>query len=321
MGLVVTCVRVHSISCCVVVVIVFDFFCVFKIDQSDKRTTMNNNEEQHKAANMKETLPYIPADIIKCLVLYTSTDAGENICNTIFSVPNANKRIFARHLKCTPGIIVSEQELRNFITQFDVLVYDSCNTSPCEFMGDVLHDFVCSGKSLVLYLFSNYGSSGQCLTNKFRNSTLHPLTYDTFSCPPNQYLDKIHIVNHPILQNVKTYDGGSSSSHVHGKLRDGSVLVASWNNGYPLVSYRQEQGKGMVVSLNTFGLNEKAPSAGFCWKVNTDGTFLIATTHYSQDTGSCTIAFYLQPTKQLPCSKISITYALAFKMCNSFCKN
>src|SRR5262249_40548192 len=79
---------------------------------------------------------------------------------------------------------------------------------------------------------------------------------------------------HAILQNVNSFDGGSSSYYnTPISIASGATLVAHWSNGQPLVGTR-EISAGRVVGLNFFPPSS-AGSSGF-WGSRTDGAQLMA---------------------------------------------
>lgn len=209
--------------------------------------------------------------MIRVLILYSQTGAGQNIQDSIERTGHKNLSITHCRMADFSGV----PSLATCVANYDVMVFDSCNTSidPVS-VGDLFYEFVAHGKHAVLFVFSNYTSSSQRLGGKFETSTLHPMMYGSFECPANQTLGQIHLPQHSLIQYVKTFNGGTASSHIRAELRPGSTCVASWENGYPLVSFKQEVGKGMVVCLNTFGQNKLLDESNFCWDNTTDGNIL-----------------------------------------------
>lgn len=137
-------------------------------------------------------------------------------------------------------------------------------------LGDVLKQYVDEGYGVVQTTFtvnglpsSNLGGSWtgdyNCIT--FSSSTIGAATLGTIALP-----------NHPIVNGVSVFDGGSNSFRPSGTaITAGATLVASWSDGKPLV----------VVGprINRADLGFYPPSSdslsGF-WNSSTDGVKLMA---------------------------------------------
>ncbi|KAJ3446664.1 btb (poz) domain-containing 2a-related [Anaeramoeba flamelloides] len=79
---------------------------------------------------------------------------------------------------------------------------------------------------------------------------------------------------HPIMNGVIKFSGGRSSYRSNVKLNKNTNLIASWNDGVPLVAEKQiNSNYGIVIELNFF------PVSSNCrfdfWDVNTNGDTLI----------------------------------------------
>src|SRR5208283_2712501 len=79
--------------------------------------------------------------------------------------------------------------------------------------------------------------------------------------------------NHPILDGVTSFDGGTSSYHEQVAKNTGATLVAHWTDGQPLVATKQLTA-GRVVALNFYPPSSNARSD--FWRASTKGGLLMA---------------------------------------------
>jgi len=92
------------------------------------------------------------------------------------------------------------------------------------------------------------------------------------------------IPTHPILNGVKSFDGGSSSFR-GGIWSSSAVQVASWTDGTPLVGV-VTVGSTPVVSLSIYPPSNSVNSGN--WLATTDGARLMANAlAFTMNTGSC----------------------------------
>jgi len=106
----------------------------------------------------------------------------------------------------------------------------------------------------------------------FWNSSYEPLLpQNTYNSTVQQSLVAL-ISNHPILQGVNVFIGGSSS-YRGGAWNNGTVRVAQWSDGTPLVGVLQV-GNSVRVDLSMY---PPSSDAGFgYWISTTDGARLMA---------------------------------------------
>ncbi len=204
--------------------------------------------------------------MLRVLIVHTDSCVGENI---IHSLKKCNQQgIHAESWNAHSNSL----EL-HFAILFDVIIVDSVNFSfqDNKHVGNVLADFVDAGKGLVCTLFSNYTVSNQKIAGRFEMEHYHPLTYGFYEYPSDIKMGKRVIPHHELLVNVTKFSG-SSASLMHCEL-DESILVATLENEMPLIAYKQKAGKGMVVALNTLGVNNLA--LNFAWDANTDGHWIL----------------------------------------------
>jgi len=161
-----------------------------------------------------------------------------------------------------------------------VLVY-SYNSSAFldgQLMGDVLADYVDNGGGVVVTVFTNCNNlRNGFLKGRFYEQGYHPINpsrqHDTNGKKPLT-LGKIVDSTHPIMEGVRSLDGGRSSFFCPGALNPDSHLIAEWSNGVPLVA-ELRRGKGRVVVLNFFPPSSDTGDPRF-WLSSTDGGLLLA---------------------------------------------
>eukprot|EP01113_Clastostelium_recurvatum_P044312 TRINITY_DN746_c0_g1_i1.p1 TRINITY_DN746_c0_g1~~TRINITY_DN746_c0_g1_i1.p1 ORF type:complete len:451 (+),score=104.96 TRINITY_DN746_c0_g1_i1:150-1502(+) len=161
-----------------------------------------------------------------------------------------------------------------------VLVY-SYNSSAFldgTLIGDVLADYVDNGGGVVVTVFTNCNNlRNGFIKGRFYEQGYHPITpsrqHDTNGKKPLT-LGKIVDPTHPIMEGVRSLDGGRSSFFCPGALNPDSKLIAEWSNGVPLVAELQK-GKGRVVVLNFFPPSSDTGDPRF-WLSSTDGDVLLA---------------------------------------------
>lgn len=131
-----------------------------------------------------------------------------------------------------------------------VLVFSDDNFYDNEALGDLLADYVDEGGGVVLNTFAfnpadELGIDGRIVTDGYLPFTQADQT-DEYSL----YMD-MDLPSHPILNGVSYFYGGSSSYHEFVELDNDATLVASWDDGTPLIAVK-ELDYGRVVGLNFF---------------------------------------------------------------------
>lgn len=144
-----------------------------------------------------------------------------------------------------------------------VLVYSNFNFADPVAMGNVLADYVDAGGTVALAAFgltmpSEWGISGRLSTGDYL-----PLIQGSRVIAPVQSFIPVQ-PNHPLLQGVNSFNGGSHRSAV--SLASGATLVATWNDASstPLIAV-----KGSVVALNFFPPSSTVQNS--YWDPSTDG--------------------------------------------------
>jgi len=117
-------------------------------------------------------------------------------------------------------------------------------------LGDMLADYADNGGGVVLTTFAfnppdELGIDGRILTDGYL-----PFTQGDQSDYYGMYME-MDLPSHPILDGVSYFYGGSSSYHEYVSLDNGATLVASWDDGTPLIAVN-EFDYGRVVGLNFY---------------------------------------------------------------------
>ena len=148
-----------------------------------------------------------------------------------------------------------------------VIVYSNYAYRDNQALGDVIAEYTELGGGVVTMngeniLFAN--SENWSLGGKWKAND-----YSIFE-PESQYsressdLGEIKMPSHPLINEVKSFKGLFRISHSEAK--ENSSLVASWEGGSPLVTFRNDM--GAVVDLNFFPTHDQ-------WEKSTDGMQLI----------------------------------------------
>jgi len=161
-----------------------------------------------------------------------------------------------------------------------VLVY-SYNSSAFldgSLMGDLLADYVDNGGGVVVTVFTNCNNlRNGFVKGRFLDGGYHPIVpsrqHDTNGKRPLT-LGRIYDTNHPIMQQVRTVDGGKSSFFCPGALNPEAKLVAEWSNGVPLI-VELPKSKGTVIGLNFFPPSCDTGDPRF-WNSSSDGAIAMA---------------------------------------------
>ncbi|MEM9463516.1 MAG: DUF4215 domain-containing protein [Myxococcota bacterium] len=150
-----------------------------------------------------------------------------------------------------------------------VLVYSDTGFANGIVLGDVLADYSDAGGGVVVAVFAySISLGGRLVTDGYL-----PMTF------AGQSQDVVHTLviddpTHRIMDNVMTFNGGTSSYH-HAPvgLAPGGTLVASWNHGEPLVSVATPM-VGRTVSINFYPPSSDARND--FWDASTDGALILA---------------------------------------------
>ena len=150
-----------------------------------------------------------------------------------------------------------------------VLVYSDTGFADGTGLGNVLADYSDAGGGVVVAVFAySISLGGRLVTDGYL-----PMTF------AGQTQNVVHTLviddpTHRIMDNVMSFNGGSSSyHHAPVALAPGGTLVASWNHGQPLVSVATPM-VGRTVSLNFYPPSSDARND--FWDATTDGGLILA---------------------------------------------
>jgi len=172
---------------------------------------------------------------------------------------------------CTP----TAQQLAPFDA---LLVYSSLNFADPDALGDILADYVDSGKGVVVAVFTLTMSSSfpnMQLRGRFggNGNSSYFVISRAESAIGNLFLSPLDST-HPIMSGVKTFDGGSSSFRGTGNWVADAHPVALWSDKKtPLIGTRIINGTRRV-DLNFFPVSSTVYKQ--YWDAATDGAKIIA---------------------------------------------
>ena len=164
-----------------------------------------------------------------------------------------------------------------------VLTFTDRGSQNPDLLGDNLADYVDEGGGVVQAVFSWHTSIP--LRGRWASGGYSPLTYASQAQGTRLTLDERHLPNHPVLDDVDSFDGGTASYHNTVEYANGAIEIADWSNGRPLVA--EMPGKDTPI----IGLNFYPPSSdarGDFWESGSDGEHLLANAlSYVSGGGGC----------------------------------
>ncbi len=144
----------------------------------------------------------------------------------------------------------------------------------CEELGDMLADYVDEGGGLVLATFCVGSNGGSWIpTGRFSDSSYWVLEPRHNQEDGHQTLDAARQPGHPILADVHSLDGGSSSYRVDTTILSDAELIADWTDGLPLIAAK-DLGVARRVDLNFYPPSDDARDD--FWDASTDGDEILA---------------------------------------------
>lgn len=167
---------------------------------------------------------------------------------------------------------VDQPNLSLFLKFDSILVFSSSVFMECDELGDLLADYLDQGGGVVIAAIAgeadNHGIGG-----RFEKEDLNPLKRGERSHDSRHFLGKRVISDHPILNNVESFDGGPQSWRVKTALANCGRLIAEWEDGIPLIAERSYRGKYRVVALNMWPPSRSISKDG--WETYTNGQRLL----------------------------------------------
>ncbi|KAJ3430774.1 btb/poz domain-containing [Anaeramoeba flamelloides] len=146
-------------------------------------------------------------------------------------------------------------------------------------LGNNLARYVEGGKGLtVIAINSLINNDSYRLNGRIVDEGFIPLAVGERMQQEQRELGEVHLPEHPIMEGVQTFKA-KDYTHVIGTNEiNGGTLIASWNNGFPLITEKtQQEGFGTVVCLNFHPISTKITNdCGKAWLQETDGAKIIA---------------------------------------------
>lgn len=153
-----------------------------------------------------------------------------------------------------------------------VMVFSDASFGNASGLGDLLADYIDAGGGVVVTTFAFNDNYENELVGRIYNDDYLP-----FSVGPQNYNDmltmEVDIPDHPIMLDVNSFNGGSSSYHNEISLANSATLIAHWSNGVPLIAVL-EVGDGRIAGLNFYPVSDNIRSD--LWDTSTDGALLMA---------------------------------------------
>ncbi|MBM4108261.1 MAG: hypothetical protein FJ255_05540 [Phycisphaerae bacterium] len=155
-----------------------------------------------------------------------------------------------------------------------VLTYTNSTPLSSVALGDVLADYIDGGGGVVLTMFGIRASiATRTYEGRFLSSNYYCIERSVGSSTTGAAtLGTLHVPASPLLANVNTFHGGSSSFRSPAPLHANSTLIADWSTGQPLIAQRTDLASPRV-DLNFFAVSQV--NSGTSWLTSTDGAMLL----------------------------------------------
>ncbi len=162
------------------------------------------------------------------------------------------------------------------LLQYDaVMTWSSSNYGNPAGLGGVLADYVDQNRGVVQAVFGFDPDAGLHLEGRWLTEGYRPFAEGAPQLPPPAPLTLMPVLPaHPILSNVLSFNGGTSSHHNATVMDGATTLVATWSNGQPLVAFGTKPSGGRLVGLNMYPPSNDAVAD--LWDRTTDGAWLMA---------------------------------------------
>eukprot|EP01155_Anaeramoeba_flamelloides_P044262 Anaeramoba_flamelloidesc37972_g2_i1.p1 GENE.c37972_g2_i1~~c37972_g2_i1.p1 ORF type:complete len:468 (+),score=105.27 c37972_g2_i1:632-2035(+) len=165
---------------------------------------------------------------------------------------------------------------------YDAIVLRSANTGSLncpEQLGNYLAETVEKGVGLVVFAINTLiNSDDKKIKGRIYNDNFIPLTYGERIEKSQCQLGTIHSKDHPIMNGVQSFACKTYAHVIDSANINNGNLIASWDNGYPLITEKQKnQACGSVVVINTHPISTATTNdCGKAWLQETDGLLLIS---------------------------------------------
>lgn len=152
-----------------------------------------------------------------------------------------------------------------------VMVFTDFAAQNATLLGDRLADYIDSGGGVVQATFSWHNLIP--IAGRWQSGGYSPLTYGSQAQGIEMFLGTRHLPGHPVLANVVSFSGGTSSFHNTVNVAAGGTAIADWTNGVPLIA-EMTGFNGRIIGLNFYPPSSDA--RGDFWRASTDGDLLLA---------------------------------------------
>eukprot|EP01156_Anaeramoeba_ignava_P010660 Anaeramoba_ignava/a480388_13.p1 GENE.a480388_13~~a480388_13.p1 ORF type:complete len:356 (+),score=122.13 a480388_13:432-1499(+) len=208
-------------------------------------------------------------------------------CSSVEWTEDVRKSIGSGGIKQIDIISISEKtpKLEEMLEYDGIFILTVNSALDKELLGNLLAEYIepsnknnFQGRGIVvasIYILDkdNYA----CLEGRIIKEKFLPLETGKDNWDKGYLLDtNFDIPDHPILENVKSFDGGKYSEHIkHDLITPNSKVIARWTDRTPFILEKKlDDSFGMAVVLNLFPVSDNAYSDG--WLSSTDGAKIIA---------------------------------------------
>ncbi len=161
------------------------------------------------------------------------------------------------------------------LAEFDaVMVFTNSTPQSSVSLGNNLADYVDGGGGVVLTMFAmNASVATRTMEGRFLTANYYCIERNVgSSITGNATIGTRHVPNSPLLDDVKTFDGGSSSFRPRGGLNPNATRIADWSSGEILIAERTDLNGGRV-DLGFFCVSQL--QSGGSWLPSTNGAELL----------------------------------------------
>jgi len=162
-----------------------------------------------------------------------------------------------------------------FLSAYDAILIHASNATDFTTLGNNLADYVDAGGGVVSALFEVANSGYGKLQGRWETGNYRVMNWSYYQSNYNLSLDIAGAANHSLMKDVNSFSGGyysySPASSV--TLTTGSVAVADWSNGIPLIAYKS------IDRVNRVDLGFFPVSGSYnwgYWDPATDGAIIMA---------------------------------------------
>ena len=217
-------------------------------------------------------IPVLPGDRdVDVLLVYADGDSNAQDVQTKLL---ATGKIDSVALRNASGTTPTLSELEGYDA---VLVWRLGFFPDEEALGDVLVDYIEGGGGVVVSMYALVTSIGESVpTGAFESDEYRVIVPDFTKYGPTDTLGQLHLPDHPLLDNVSTFNGGDSDRSNSSTLTTDAFRVADWGDGLPLIAAKENVGSANArrVDLNFFP--PSADEDATYWDTATDGDEIMA---------------------------------------------